>query len=49
MGAAHQGIPTAGSDCTGCHQSHLSQTKGLLHEVRHPLFEERLCSECHTP
>jgi predicted CXXCH cytochrome family protein len=47
MGEAHHGIAIGRSDCTGCHESHTAETKGLIHRVMHAPFKEGNCVACH--
>jgi predicted CXXCH cytochrome family protein len=47
--ARHGGFDARAAVCTGCHQPHVGERKGLLRPQQHPPFEERTCQACHDP
>jgi predicted CXXCH cytochrome family protein len=47
LAAAHQGLLTAGSDCSDCHAPHASEVPRLLWPVQHKPFADDACSRCH--
>jgi predicted CXXCH cytochrome family protein len=47
MADAHHSIDIGGADCTGCHETHSAENKGLIHKVTHAPFQEGDCGACH--
>ncbi|MFH1077069.1 MAG: cytochrome c3 family protein, partial [Pseudomonadota bacterium] len=44
---SHKGVSLVNADCSGCHEPHSSDSKGLLHKVMHEPFMNKQCQLCH--
>lgn len=47
MADAHSGIAINKADCTGCHEAHSAENRGLMHKILHAPFKEGNCKRCH--
>jgi predicted CXXCH cytochrome family protein len=47
MTRAHKGLITESTDCTGCHEPHVSENDNLMLTVQHAPFADGDCGACH--